>query len=144
VPIKLLTERGIFGAPPPYVIAASSVSSLESLVDAQYCHTDTCSSIDHWGPIPGVTGDVLLALPVTQEGYVIKSLAAWRAGSTIMVDEGLMKTCSGGECTAVMQAMFLADVPRAALPHEVVAFQVAGEPTRSIVDLRVDATTASG
>jgi hypothetical protein len=145
VPIKLLSERGIFGVPPPYVIAATSISSLESLVDAQYCHNDVCSSIDHWGPVPGVTGEVLLALPVTPDGSVIQSLAAWRGtGNTIIVDEGLLKTCSGGECAAPMQAMFLAAVPRPALPNAVVAFQVAGESSRSTVDLRLDAATSAG
>jgi hypothetical protein len=141
VPIRLLSEGGPFEQPPPYVIAAASLSSLELLVDAQYCRPNGCRGTA-WAPISGVGGDVLLALPVTADGDIIESVAAWRGtGGTIMIAEGLMKTCSGGQCTAPMHAMYLAVVPRAALPDGVVTFQVAGESSRSTVDLRVDATT---
>jgi hypothetical protein len=136
VPIRVLGARGIQGVPPPYVIAATSVSSLESLVDALYCHRAAgCASFDRWAPITGVTGDVVLALPRTP-GFDIESVAAWRgSGSTIMIAEGLLRTCQGGECTAAMESMDLAVVPRTALRDATVVFQVAGQPSRSTVDL---------
>ena len=141
VPIRLLSEGGPFEQPPPYVIAATSLSSLELLVGAQYCRPDGCRGTV-WRAIPGLSDDVVLALPVSADGDEIQSVAAWRGGGgAIMIAEGLLKTCSGGECTAPMHAMYLAVVPRAALPDEVVTFQVAGESSRSTVALRVDATS---
>ena len=142
VPIRLLSARGSFEQPPPYVMAATSLAILQSLIDAQYCPADRCR-VNEWPPIAGISGEVLLALPVAA-GDEIKSVVAWRAGSTIMVAEGLLQTCSGGECTAARQAMYLAAVPRAALPDGIVAFQVAGESTRSTVDLRAGGATPSG
>lgn len=142
VPIRVLSERGSFEQPPPYVIAATSLAILESLVEAQYCPADRCRGTE-WAPIAGVGGDVLLALPVIA-GDEIKSVVAWRAGNTIMVAEGLLRTCSGGECTAALQSIYLAAVPRVALPDGMVTFQVAGESSRSTVDLRMGAATPSG
>ena len=111
----------------------------ESRVDAQYCPAARCRGTE-WAPIAGVGGDVLLALPVIA-GDEIKSVVAWRTGSTIMVAEGLLRTCSGGECAAPLQAMYLAAIPRVALPLGIVTFQVAGEPSRSAVNLPVGAAT---
>ena len=143
VPIRLLSERGILEQPPPYVIAAISLASLNSLVDAQYCPAGRCRGTE-WAPISGVGGDVLLALPVIA-GDEIKSVAAWRGtGNAILVAEGLLRVCSGGECTAALQSMYLAAVPRASLPDGIVTFQVAGEQGQSAVDLRVGVTTPSG
>ncbi len=139
VPIRLLSERGILEQPPPYVIGATSLAALGSLVDAQYCPAARCRGTE-WAPIAGVGGDVLLALPVIA-GDEIKSVVAWRTGSTIMVAEGLLRTCSGGECAAPLQAMYLAAIPRVALPDGIVTFQVAGEPSRSAVNLPVGAPT---
>ena len=110
VPIRLLSERGILEQPPPYVIGATSLAALESLVDDQYCPAAGCRGTE-WAPIAGVGGDVLLALPVIA-GNEIKSVVAWRTGDTIMVAEGLLRTCSGGECAASLQSMYLAAVPR--------------------------------
>jgi hypothetical protein len=145
VPIRLLTARGIQGFPPPFVFAATSVPSLETLVDSQYCHLATgCASLFLWGPITGVTGDVLLALP-DSPGYDLKSIAAWRSSrSTVTIAEGLVKTCQGGECTAAGQAMYLAAVPRAALPDATVSFHVAGESGSSSVDLDPGASPVPG
>jgi len=145
VPIRLLTTRGIQGFPPPFVFAATSVPSLEALVDSQYCHLATgCAGRFLWRPITGVTGDVLLALP-DSSGYDLKSIAAWRGStSTVTIAEGLMKTCQGGECTAAGQAMYLAAVPRASLPDTTVIFQVAGESGSSSVDLGLGASAVPG
>lgn len=74
VPIRLLSDRGILEQPPPYVVAATSLAILESLVDAQYCPAAGCRGTD-WAPIAGVGGDVLLALPVIA-GDEIKSVVA--------------------------------------------------------------------
>ncbi len=112
-----------------------------SLVDDQYCPAARCRGTE-WAPIAGVGGDVLLALPVIA-GDEIKSVVAWRTGDTIMVAEGLLRTCSGGECAASLQSMYLAAVPRVALPDGMVTFQVAGEPSRSAVNLRVGEVTPS-
>ncbi len=143
VTIRLLRVHGTQGGPPPYVVASTSVASLKSLVDAQYHDRPGYAGFDHWGPIPSVTGDVLLALPVEQDGYKIESIAAWRgSGNTIMIAEGLLRTCSDGECTAPGVAMYLAVVPRTALPDGTVTFQVVGEPTRSAVDLGPEASPA--
>lgn len=142
VPVRLLSERGILEQPPPYVIAATSLSTLESLVDAQYCPADGCRG-NEWAAIAGIGGDVLLALPVVA-GNEIKSVVAWRTGNTIMVGEGLLQTCSGGECTAALQAMYLAAVPRGALPDGMVTFQVAGESSRSMLNVRVGVATPLG
>ena len=143
VPIRLLSAHGTQGSPPPYVVAATSVASLELLVDARYQHRPGYAGFDHWGPIPGLPGDVLLALPVDQDGYEIESIAAWRgSGNTIMIAEGLLRPCNGGECTAPRVAMYLAIVPRTALPDATVTFQVVGESTRSAVDLGLGASPA--
>jgi hypothetical protein len=142
VPIRLLSDRGILEQPPPYVVAATSLAILESLVDAQYCPAAGCRGTG-WAPIAGVGGDVLLALPVIA-GDEIKSVVAWRTGNTIMVAEGLLRTCSGGECTAALQSMYLAAVPRVALADGIVTFQVAGESSRSTVNLRAGVATPSG
>lgn len=61
-----------------------------------------------------------------------------------MVAEGLLRTCSGGECTAALQSMYLAAVPRVALADGIVTFQVAGESSRSTVNLRAGVATPSG
>jgi hypothetical protein len=141
VPIRLLTARGIPEVPPPFVFAATSVASLETLVNSQYCHLAAgCAGLFLWGPITGVTSDVLLALP-DSPGYDLKSIAAWRGSSnTVVIAEGLLQTCHDGECAAAKQAMYLAAVPRASLPDTTVIFQVAGEPGSSSVDLGTDAS----
>lgn len=139
VPITMLSARGIFGEPPPYVIAATSVASLESLVDAAY-HQCGCG-LNPWGALPAQPGDVLLALPVAP-GFQIESVVAWRgSANTITIAEGLMQTCHGGECTAARVAIRLAVVPRVVLPQPMVTFEVAGQPGRSAVDLRSQAQT---